>query len=154
MKYTAYGFLVLFCFFVLSVFFGVWNYTGRVVDNAVETAHEQFDPSVLLKKYEWFKDAAAALDKKNADMRVYAARLKTLEESYKGSPRRTWARDDREQYNIWASEEAGVKASFNQVAAEYNAQMAKFNYRFTNVGDLPGGATDPLPREFKPYQTN
>lgn len=26
--------------------------------------------------------------------------------------------------------------------------------RFANQGDLPQGATDPLPREFKPYVSN
>ena len=37
------------------------------------------------------------------------------------------------------------------LAAEYNAQMAKFNWAFTNQGKLPAGATEVLPREFKPY---
>ena len=39
----------------------------------------------------------------------------------------------------------------NQLCAEYNSAMSKFNYRFTNIGDLPEGATEPLPREYKPY---
>jgi hypothetical protein len=30
----------------------------------------------------------------------------------------------------------------------------KFNWRFTNVGDMPPGATTPLPREYKPYVEN
>jgi hypothetical protein len=44
-----------------------------------------------------------------------------------------------------------MKYSFNQLAADYNAQMAKINYAFCNVGQLPQGATTPLPREYKPY---
>jgi len=48
---------------------------------------------------------------------------------------------------------AGIKASYNQLAAEYNAGMVKINWRYTNVGDLPPGSTEPLPREFKPYIT-
>jgi len=31
--------------------------------------------------------------------------------------------------------------------------MAKFNWAFANVGELPKGADRPLPREFKPYET-
>lgn len=46
------------------------------------------------------------------------------------------------------------KPSYNSLAADYNSQMAKFNWRFANKGDLPPGATDPLPREFKPYVSN
>jgi len=61
--------------------------------------------------------------------------------------------DVREQVGLWQSEVAGITASYNALAADYNAQMSKINYRFCNVGDLPRGATDPLPREFKPYQT-
>jgi hypothetical protein len=45
----------------------------------------------------------------------------------------------------------GIKASYRTLAAEYNAAMAKFNYRFANAGDLPEGATEPLPREFATY---
>ena len=52
---------------------------------------------------------------------------------------------------IWHSEVAGIKASYNSLAAEYNSQMAKFNWQFCNAGTLPQGATEVLPREHKPY---
>ena len=105
----------------------------------------------MLEKYEWFKDAAAQLDKKQADITVYNGRITEMNTTYKDLARQNWPREDREQYNIWSSEVAGVKASYNTLAAEYNAQMAKFNWRFANAGDLPKGADKPLPREFKPY---
>jgi hypothetical protein len=76
-----------------------------------------------------------------------------MEESYLGQPRKDWARDDREQYNTWQSEVSGVKAGYNTLAADYNAQMAKFNWSFANAGQLPKGADKPLPREYKPYET-
>ena len=129
---------------VVGFIFGIFGEAAKVTQ-------EQFGPAALLQKYEWFKDAAAELDKKQADIGVYDNRFKRLETDYVGVPRTKWARDDREQLSIWQSEAAGVKASYNQLAAEYNAQMSKFNYRFTNVGDLPRGADKPLPREFKPY---
>ena len=141
----------LFALLIIALGFGLLSYFLGFVGNTAKTVEKEFFPSTLLSKYEWFKDAAAALDKKQADIQVYDRRLKELSVSYSGVKRNQWARDDREQYSIWMSEEAGVKASYNQLAAEYNAQMAKFNYRFTNVGDLPQGSDRPLPRAFKPY---
>ena len=118
---------------------------------AAQVTREEFGPRALLEKYEWFKDAAAQLEKKQADITVYDGRMKAMNETYKDLARQKWPREDREQYNVWSSEVAGVKASYNTLAAEYNAQMAMFNWRFANVGDLPRGAEQPLPREFKPY---
>lgn len=86
-------------------------------------------------------------------MEVYESRRADLAAAYEGMPRSGWAREDREQYSLWSSEVAGVKASFNQLAGEYNAAMAKFNYRYANRGMLPEGAEEPLPREYKPYVT-
>ena len=132
----------------------VWgiSHLFSAAEETAQVAQEQFGAQALLTKYEWFKDASAQLDAKVADMAVYQRRFKTLQEAYDGSPRSKWSREDREQFNIWASELAGIKASYNGLAAEYNSQMSKFNYRFTNAGQLPAGATVPLPREYKPYQ--
>ncbi len=142
----------VFLFFVIvSVAVASVSYVLGWFGEAAKVTQEQFGPSALLQKYEWFKDASAGLDKKQADIGVYHTRLRSLEDAYAGQPRSKWARDDREQYSIWSSEEAGIKASYNQLAAEYDAQMSKFNYRFANAGDLPRGAEKPLPREYKPY---
>lgn len=108
---------------------------------------EEFGPREMLRKYEWFKDAAAQLDKKRADIGVYKVQIDELKEV----PRADRDRTDKEQLNLWQREMAGIKASYNGLAAEYNAQMAKFNWAFANTGQLPQGATVPLPREFKPY---
>lgn len=124
---------------------------GGAANNAAKVVQKEFYPDALLRKYEWFKDASAQLDKKQADIAVYDARLKSLTDAYAGTPRGRWPRDDREQFSIWMSEAAGVRASYNELAAEYNAEMAKFNWRFTNVGDVPQGGK-PLPREYRPYQ--
>ncbi len=123
----------------------------RACNETVEVAYDEFGPKAALAKYSWLKDAAAQLDKKRADMKVYDVRLKSQDEAYTGTPRAKWPRDEREQRAIWESEAAGIRASYNDLAAQYNAQMAKFNWRFANVGDLPPGATEALPREFKPY---
>jgi len=122
-------------------------------DEAATVAQQQFGAKASLEKYEWFKNAAAQLDAKRATLKVYENRFNDLKVQYGEKTRGDWAKDDREQWSIWRSEAAGIAASYNTLAAEYNAQMAKANWRFANAGQLPAGATDPLPREFKPYIT-
>ena len=140
--------------FVLVVLIAGIGYTTSWFGEAASVAKEEFGPRAMLEKYEWFKDASAQLDKKKADIQVYETRTKSLDETYKEIGRHEWPREDREQYNLWLTEVAGVKASFNGLAASYNSQMAKFNFKFANVGELPKGATEPLPREFKSYATH
>ncbi len=144
---------ILAGFLVLGLLIGGMGYLFGWFGEAAQVARDEFGPKAALAKYEWFKDAAASLDKKLADIKVYEGRLKAMNETYKGLPRQNWPREDREQYNVWSSEVAGVKAGYNTLAAEYNSQMAKFNWRFANRGALPPGATEPLPREYKPYVT-
>ncbi|MEK7557868.1 MAG: hypothetical protein AAB530_01515 [Patescibacteria group bacterium] len=148
---TAIVVKVILVAFVLSALVGVIWYVFGWFGEAARTTQKEFGASAMLKKYEWFKDAAAQLDKKQADIMIYDGRITAMDETYKDLVRQKWPREDREQYNLWLSEVAGVKASYNALAAEYNAQMAKFNWRFANVGSLPDGAERPLPREFKKY---
>lgn len=134
----------------LSLLGQVLGLFGGAVNSVAVVVQKEFYPEALLRKYEWFKDASAALDKKQADITIYDRRLTDLGEAYKGTARKDWPRDDREQYSIWASEAAGIRASYNQLASEYNSEMSKFNWRFTNVGDVPQGGK-PLPREYRTY---
>lgn len=126
---------------------------NTIAANAARATEEQLDARTLIKRYEWFKDASAQLDKKLADLHVYESRFQQLKDQYTGKTRADWAREDREQFNLWASEVAGIQSSYNTLAAEYNAAMSKINHRWTNYGDMPAGATTPLPKEFKPYTT-
>lgn len=146
-KFIIYGILI---FIGLMAFGTCVRYCG----NANETAFKEFSPSALLKKYEYFKDMSAQLDKKTADIKIFEGKIKGLEKDYAGIKRTEWARDDREQLSIWKSEFDGIKASYNELAAQYNSAMSKFNYAFCNIGTLPQGASQPLPREFKPYIEN
>lgn len=142
---------ILVTLIVVGVIFGAYGLICGTAKEGVQVAREEFGPRALLKKYEWFKDAAAQCEKKLADIKVYDGKIKGMEEDYKGVPRRDWDRVDKQQLSQWRSELDGVKASYNDVSARYNAQMAKFNWRFAEAGRLPYGATEPLPREFKPY---
>lgn len=149
-KLFGVGVLIILAFTALGLVGRAVGLFSGAATNAASVVRKEFYPDALLRKYEWFKDASAALDKKYADIGVYDSRLNTLAGAYEGVPRGQWPRDDREQFSIWSSEAAGVRASYNQLAAEYNAEMAKFNWRFTNVGDVPQGGR-PLPREYRPY---
>src|SRR5262249_13571518 len=119
----------------LGIFGRAVGWFGRVAT----VASEEFDPRVMLNRYMWFKDAAAQLDKLDADIRVYDARGKALADQYDGVPRAQWPRDDRQEASLISAEVAGVKAGYNSLAAEYNANMAKLNFAFTNAGSLPQG---------------
>lgn len=119
-----------------------WNWVGKSID----VVSKEVDPAYLLKKYEWFKDASASLDNKIATIQVMDNRIASIDKV-------TAQRSDKEQMYVWMSEVAGIKASYNQLVSEYNSQMSKLNWRFCNVGNLPQGATEVLPREYKPYET-
>lgn len=144
-------FAVVITVFVFGTFIGTTGYFLGWFTDAAKVVKQEFSASAMLKKYEWFKDVSAQLDKKKADIEVYNQRVKDLKADYQGEKRKDWQRSDREQLSIWRSEAAGVKASYNSLSAEYNSQMAKFNWSFANVGQLPAGATTPLPREYKSY---
>lgn len=151
----GWGFGILIGIFVLNVILGTCNTANKMVDNAQKVVYDEYKPEELLRKYEWFKDASAQLDAKISNISSYESRFKSIKSSYGADSlnRKVWERSDKEQWNIWESECSGVKASYNDLAAEYNAAMSKFNYRFCNKGDLPQGAEMPLPRNYKPYLT-
>lgn len=137
-----------------SVLFGTIGYGMGWFSEAAAVAQDEFGPREMLRKYSWFKDVAAQLEKKRADINVYETRVSAMENDYKGTDRKGWDRTDKETMNQWQTEAAGVKASYNSLAGEYNANMAKFQWSFAETGKLPPGAETPLPREFKPYVTN
>lgn len=128
----------------------------KMIDNGYQTVYDEFKPSELLKKYEWFKDASAQCEQKLATLKTYESRFESMKEGYgvDSLKRRNWAREDKEQWNVWESEYLGLKASYNELASQYNAAMVKFNYAFCNAGDMPDGSMQPLPRQYKPYIIN
>lgn len=139
----AFGIACLVLVIIIAVSIGgcALGWFGRAMD----VVQQQIDPFELQRKYELFKEEAAQLDKKVADLRIYEHRTKLAHcDTVKD-------RVGQEQCMVWLQEQSGIAASYNSLAAEYNAQMAKWNYAFCNVGTLPKGATEPLPREFKPY---
>lgn len=147
-KHIFIGLIILFGVVLCSILSKGCNWLSK----ASAVAEQQVDPALLLKRYEWFKDVLAQCDKKMADIQVYKNRLASMEKSYEGVPRKDWDRTDKEQFNLWEQEVAGVVASYNSLAAEYNAAMSKINYKFTNIGELPKGAAELLPKQIREYQ--
>ena len=72
----------------------------------------------------------------SANAGVLFNNIKQMETDYKGTKRKDWDRTNKEQINQWRLELAGIKASYNGLCAEYNAQMSIFNWKFTNAGLL------------------
>jgi len=142
---VAFGMFVLVLLLLVTMFAcNVLSVPIWFASRSVDVIKEQVDPAELLRKYELFKDEAAQLDAKAASIRIKRQQITEM----KGTP---MDRTNREQLMIWQQELGGMQYSYNSLAADYNAQMAKINYRFCNVGQLPQGASVPLPREFKPY---
>ena len=132
---------------VFMLLVGMWacNMVFNYGSKAAAVVSHEIDPQVLQNKYEWFKDTYAQLEADKANISTLESRMKIVEKM--PNPDRT----DREQLMTWQQEVAGVKAAYNDLAAEYNSEMSKWNYRFTNIGDLPNGASQPLPRNVAPY---
>jgi len=125
----------------------------RYANDASDTLYKETKASTLLKKYEYYKDVSAQLDAKMASIHILENTIIDLKTQYGETPRKEWARENREDYNLKNEELAGLKLSFNTLAADYNAQMSKLNWAFCNVGSLPEGAETPLPKNYKPYLT-
>lgn len=105
---------------------------------AASVAKEEFGPRAALKKYEWFIDAASQLQKKDADINIYSEQLNILVSTYGDTPRNEWSRIDLQTYGQQSAEVSAIRSSYNQLAAEYNAQSAKFNWEiFKTRPDLP-----------------
>jgi hypothetical protein len=147
MKVFGWIFMIILAFVLLWIVGAALGWFGRAAD----VVQQEVDPAVLLQRYQWFKDAAAQLDAQHANISVYENRFKSIGGSVGTCPPNL-NRTAQEQCFVWVQEVSGIIASYNDLAAQYNSQMSKINWRFTNVGQLPKGASEPLPREFRQYQ--
>jgi hypothetical protein len=133
-KFVVLPFIAMFA---LSSIFG--NAIGLFSEGAA-VAGEELGPRAALRKYEWFKNASTQLARKAADITVYQSRVDDMAEGYMGTPRKDWDRVDKEQMSQWMAEVARVKASYNGLAAEYNAAASKVNWA-SFEGDVPHTVT-------------
>lgn len=141
---------VILPLFGVILVLGVLGYTLGWCGEAAQVARQEMGPKAGLKKYEWFKEAAAQLARKEADIKVYQSRITSMKTDYEGKERIAWAREDREQMSVWESEVSGVISSYNGLAAEYNAASSKFNWA-PFQGDQPEGSEN-IPMNFAAYK--
>jgi hypothetical protein len=120
--------------------------------DAIDTVYSEARPREINRKYEWFKDAHARLTALQSQVRTKEAQMVILDKAYEGVKRQDWSRIDIQNQMLYSQELAGMKASFDNLAAEYNAEMAKWHTAFANFGTSPTGGT--LPKEFIPYNAN
>lgn len=140
--------LVVFALLAGAATLSFCTFAGDVIS----TAATDMSPDNLLKRYEWFKESAAQLSKKKQDVEIAKADLASLADSY-GDNALEWPADVRQERSQMRAELRGIIGSYNRLAGEYNAAMAKINYKFTNVGSLPAGAEEVLNREVAPLET-
>lgn len=137
---------------MLFVVLPIIGYGCSFVGNAANTAYNEFKPSKLLEKYTEFKTIHSRLSAMKATIDTLEASKQSTILSY-GSDMAKMPRDVRQDLASSTAEIAGTKAAFNRLASDYNRNMALFNYRFCNIGELPEGAFDPLPRDYVEYKT-
>lgn len=139
-----FGWIVVVCVFVTGALLVVR--ACSVVDEAAAVAQEQLGPRTLVRRYEWFKDAAGQLQSLAANVDAARKRQSAMEHSYDGVARSRWAREDREQWNQWDTEASGIAMAYNSLAAEYNANSSKINWNVVPLG------YQTLPHTFVPYK--
>lgn len=126
----------------IGIFIIIVSSVLRSCGNTTDTIHKEYSTSALLKKYNDFKDLASAIDNKKAGIVAYENEIKTLDKS------------DKVEYNQMRAELRGMVMIYNNLVAQYNSNMSKANYAFTNAGQMPASNLTPLPREYREYQTN
>lgn len=143
---------------LLATITGVIGFGKRVVKEAADVAVEEFGPRAAVTKYEWFKDTYAALEAQKAniaamDSQMAGIKKDMVDKNGKALPMSAWPRDMREDYSQARTEVVGLKHAFNSLAAQYNANHAKLNWKWADIGNMPAGASQPLPREVAEYVT-
>lgn len=126
-------------FFIVGfgIVFSVISYGLGWFSEAAVVAKEEFGAKASLKKYEWFKDAAATLDEKKHTIEVYQSGITQMEVEYADTPKIEWPQQDKQFYYQRSTEISGLKANYNDIVKEYNAQSSKFNWNIYNTSDLP-----------------
>ena len=140
--------VIIAAFVLVAIIVGI-NVIG-FAGEAASVVREEVSPRAVQEKYEWFKRSKAAMDARLASIEVFKSQIEAVRNDYPNPTDRP--RDIRTEMNQWRREVAGIVASYNTMASEYNSQHAMWNYAFADFGTLPAGVTDTLPRTFGEYR--
>ena len=119
------------------IVFSTISYELGWFSEAVTVAKQEFGATAALKKYEWFKTVSSTLDEKKNTIQVYESNIDQMKIDYADTPRPKWEDVDKLQYNQWVTEVSGLKANYNDIVKDYNAQSSKFNWSAFNTTELP-----------------
>lgn len=133
---------VILGIFALGALIGVLGYGFGWFSEAAQVAKEELGPRALLKKYSWFKDTAQQLQAKKANIDTAETDLGAVKAEWANVPATQVPRDVRESWEQRRAELRGLKANFNQLAAEYNANVRKVNWSAMNTENLPAEFTE------------
>ena len=145
MKTFGYIVAFLFGFFILGIFFRGCGLVNGWMDDGVKTIHQEYDPSAMLKKYEWFKNESERIKKMDQDI-ANTSKLrdgvKSQFESDNGKDHTKWDPITKKQYqekvDLQDQMYLSTVAQRNSIVADYNAQSSKFNWEpFKSKTDLP-----------------
>lgn len=124
----------------LSIFFATCNY----LHSGARVIQKEFSPEAMLKKYEWFKNQSAAIQKAQKDIANLKAEsdIKGQYEQDNGKDHSKWSplalNSYQEELSLNKQQRLAQVSNTNSLIAEYNAQSAKFNWAgFMTRDDLP-----------------
>lgn len=121
----------------LGLAFVLSHHTVSAVDETLSVAREEYGARASLKKYVWMKAAYSQLMRKRADISIKEGQIKEIEDRYKGQLRSDWSTDDTRQQLILSQELGGLKSSYNDLAAQYDAASDSINWAFIPHREIP-----------------
>lgn len=142
---------VVVCVMIFGAGVTTIGYVFGWFGEAAQVLREEVGPRAINQKYEWFKNAAAQIRAKSANIEALKKRNAAFGES--AGPRETWHRVDRETFAQYQTELTGAIGVYNTQVGEYNAQMSMWHTRFTNFGAMPAGWEDITPKGFPEYRS-
>lgn len=105
---------------------GIFNLLSTQWSEAKQVAQKEMGAKAAYRKYDWFKRAANELDAKLADLTVMQSKI----DKRCG----TDVKDNMiDTCTIWEQEQFGLKASYNALVAEYNANSDNFTWTLFNA---------------------
>lgn len=125
------GLIAIFLAFIalIGYAFGWFGEAGQV-------AQEEFGPRASVDKYEYFVETSEVLDAKIMMIEQKKGQIAELEKAYEGMKRNEWTRTDLQSHSQWSQELSGMKISYNNLVAEYNAKSREFTWSQYNTDSL------------------
>ena len=125
---------------ILSIVLFTCNWAG----DGLNTVHKEYDPSAMLKKYEWFKNQSAHILKAKQDIQNLKSEsdIKGQYETDNGKDHSKWSpialNSYQEEVSMNKQQRLAQVSNTNSLITEYNAQSAKFTWAgFRTRDDLP-----------------